>query len=159
MGDKSNAYQKYYFSRQELSRARKFLEYILKEKLHRPAPLGKNKSLIQEAITISFIVTYSKPFTNNDGFGTLAFDRSKFSILHVEVHSKIVKLRNNVFAHMSYGYHNVREHQRFTMISSPLIFIPREDCIVLIEIIDKLLEMVEGNILRLKEFAPRYLWP
>ena len=156
MHDESIAYQKHYFVIQELDRAYKFLSYLIKNKMHKPMPRGKNKSVLQEALTISFIVTYAKLFTRNSGFGVLSFNESQFSQEQKNIHNKILKLRHQAFAHISHEIHEVKEHKDFTFISCPFVFISETECVILNDIIKKLTLESSLLLLKFKDYAPQF---
>jgi hypothetical protein len=152
-------YQKYYFAFQELERAHKFLSYLIKNKMHTPLPRGKNKSIQQEAFTISFIITYAKPFTNNNGFGMISFKRNELSQEKKAVHDEIMNLRKKAFAHIDSEIHEVKTHPDFTFISSPFIAIPEVKCLLLNEIIERIKADISLRLAKLKPYAPQYKWP
>lgn len=159
MRNKETEFQKYYFALQELERAHKFLSYIIKNKMHDPLPRGKSKSIQQEAFTISFIVTYAKPFTNNNGFGMLSFKNNEISLGKKAVHGEIMNLRKKAFAHIDSEIHEVRTHPDFTFIASPFIAISENKCLLLSEIIETKKADISFILAELKPYAPQYKWP
>lgn len=159
MHNKERDFQKYFFALQELNRAHKFLSYLIKNKMHNPFPRGKNKSIQQEAFTISFIITYAKPFTNNNGFGMISFKPNEFSNEQKTVHMEIMELRKKAFAHTDSEMHDVKTHPDFTFISSPVIAISESKCLLLNEVIEKTMENIRLMLTTLEPYAPKYKWP
>lgn len=159
MYNKETEFQKYFFALQELERAHKFLSFLIKNKLHNPLPRGKNKSILQEAFTISFIITYAKPFTNNNGFGMISFKTNELSQEQKAVHGEIMDLRKKAFAHTDSEIHEVKTHPDFTFIASPFIAISENKCLLLNEIIERKMTGINLKLAELKPYAPQYKWP
>lgn len=156
MKNKDIEYQKYFFAQQELERSYKFLDYLINNKMHNPLPKGKNKSIQQEAFTISFIVTYAKLFTNNNGFGMLSLKEWGLTQEQKNVHGEIIRLRHDAFSHLSSEIHECKVHKDFIFIQSPFIAISEKNCLILKEIIETGINKSRFRLTELEQYAPQY---
>ena len=102
-------------SRNDILEATNYAYQLLKHKYHKHAYLEKSDEEYEKfsnsdeyenmnALTTALIVSYSRPFTNNDGklsaIPTLPKKlTSPFNTTEKELHEKILKLRNKAFAH------------------------------------------------------------
>lgn len=145
-------------SQQDIFAACSYINQLLKHRYHDPDYLdnieefsNSDEYVNMEALTIAFIISYSRPFIDNDGETTATPSLPQKSIrsLNVEekkLHHEIIAKRNKAVAHSDadlYDAHiSMLEGGKCIspcVMASPIIFFTRNELLLIAVMIDKII--------------------
>ena len=97
---KYDLHKRLYISLEDFRLARECAHYLAKKRLHY-FPYERRGSIytIQAALTTTLIVAYCRPFTKSRGLPRIPNDLINFTDTQKKAHAKILRLRNQVYAH------------------------------------------------------------
>ena len=104
-------YQRLYISKEDLSMAAFFARHILKKGWHFTPWEDRRRwstYLQQAAFTTSFVIAYARPFTKSYGWPSFPKSLITYDDADWELHDRLVRLRNQVYAHSDSISHKVR---------------------------------------------------
>lgn len=142
--------------------ARRFADYILKQRLHEKKT--ELKQLVHFAFNTSLIVSYSRPFTRNSNFkgqGKSSLRGHEHKVLNgkgeVEFHRRVLALRDQAYAHSAASSHLFEEIDcsKLAAIMRPRKKLDRPATANLKTITEKWIRYLEAEQSKLKESLKR----